>query len=86
MTTDGASVMVKVGKLVSCYQQLCFAHGIQLAVVDILYKKRVEGDIELTKKSLTILDIDDDENVAEINDVEGLTITIDRQPADVIRV
>lgn len=40
ITTDGASVMVKIGKLVSCYQQLCFAHGIQLAVVDILYKKK----------------------------------------------
>jgi len=30
--TDGASVMAKVGKLIKADQQLCFAHGIQLAV------------------------------------------------------
>lgn len=42
MRTVGASVMVKVGKLESRYQQLCFAHDIQLAVVDILYKKKLK--------------------------------------------
>ncbi|GBN98829.1 hypothetical protein AVEN_265140-1 [Araneus ventricosus] len=46
VTTDGASVMVKFGKLMSCYQQLCFAHGLQLAVVDILYKKNIEREGE----------------------------------------
>lgn len=40
ITTDGARVMVKVGKLVPCYQQLCYAHGVQLAIVDVLYKKK----------------------------------------------
>ncbi|CAH0560625.1 unnamed protein product [Brassicogethes aeneus] len=39
VTTDGASTMVKVGKLITPMQQLCFAHGIQLAVIDVLYKK-----------------------------------------------
>ncbi|CAH0560643.1 unnamed protein product [Brassicogethes aeneus] len=39
VTTDGASTMVKVGKLITLMQQLCFAHGIQLAVIDVLYKK-----------------------------------------------
>lgn len=34
ITTDGASTMVKIEP----YQQLCFAHDLQLAVVDILYK------------------------------------------------
>jgi len=40
--TDGASVMSKVGKLLAGtgpYQQLCFAHGLQLAVLDVLYRK-----------------------------------------------
>ena len=37
--TDGASVMVKVGKLIKADQQLCFAHSIQLAVLDVLYKR-----------------------------------------------
>lgn len=37
ITTDGASTMMKVGKLITPYQQFCMAHGIQLAVIDVLY-------------------------------------------------
>lgn len=43
IVTDGASVMTKVGKLVADKgpaQQLCFAHGLQLAVLDVLYPQR----------------------------------------------
>lgn len=40
--TDGASVMTKIGKITTTYQQLCFAHGVQLAVLDVLYKKKKE--------------------------------------------
>ncbi|GBN59216.1 hypothetical protein AVEN_18782-1 [Araneus ventricosus] len=45
VTTD-ASVIVKVGRVMSCYQQLCFAHGLQLSVVDILCKKNIESEEE----------------------------------------
>ena len=38
-TTDGAAVMKKVGRLLSVHHQLCYAHGLQLAVCDVLYKK-----------------------------------------------
>lgn len=38
-TTDGASTMQKIGKLLTPKQQLCFAHGLHLALVDIIYKK-----------------------------------------------
>ena len=38
--TDGASVMVKVGKLIAAEQHLCYAHGVQLAVLDVLYRRR----------------------------------------------
>jgi len=37
--TDGASVMSKVGRIISAEHQLCYAHGVQLAVVDVLYKR-----------------------------------------------
>lgn len=37
VTTDGASVMVKFGKSLPCEHQLCFAHGVHLAVIDALY-------------------------------------------------
>jgi hypothetical protein len=39
IATDGAFVMQKVGRLSNCDQQICFLHGIQLGVQDVLYKK-----------------------------------------------
>lgn len=39
IVTDGPNVMLKVGKLVNAEHQVCFAHGIHLAVCDLLYKK-----------------------------------------------
>ncbi|GFX28449.1 hypothetical protein TNCV_1152581 [Trichonephila clavipes] len=42
ITTDGATVMKKVGKLIGANQQLCYSHGIQLGVIDVLYKKHKE--------------------------------------------
>jgi len=40
IVNDGASVMVKVGSLTDAEQQLCHAHGVQLAVLDVLYRRR----------------------------------------------
>lgn len=37
--TDGTSVMTKIGRLSPTEQQLCLAHGTQLAVADVLYPK-----------------------------------------------
>lgn len=39
ITTDAASVMVKVGKPIKPLHQLCYAHGIQLGITDVIYKK-----------------------------------------------
>ncbi len=39
LTTDGASVMKKLGRQSGILHQLCHSHGIHLAVVDVLYKK-----------------------------------------------
>lgn len=45
MTTDGAPVMVKVGKILPVrYSELCFVHAVQLAVMDVLYKKTEESE------------------------------------------
>jgi len=52
--TDGASIMNKVGTLIDAEQQLCYAHGIQLAVLDVLYKqsgKRVSESEQETENS-----------------------------------
>jgi hypothetical protein len=39
--TDRASVMYKVGKLISAQHQLCYAHGVQLAS----YVRRYDHDL-----------------------------------------
>ncbi len=39
MTTDGAAVMKKIGRLAEVEHQLCHAHGIHLSVCDVLYCK-----------------------------------------------
>lgn len=37
-TTDGAAVMIKFGKSSGYWHQLCYNHGLHLAVCDVLYK------------------------------------------------
>jgi hypothetical protein len=39
-TSDAAAVMTKFGSLIECEQQLCYTHGVHLAVCDILYSKQ----------------------------------------------
>lgn len=40
VTTDGARVMKKMGREIGPDHQICFAHGLHLAVCDLLYKKK----------------------------------------------
>ena len=48
VTTDGCSVMKSIGdKIKPTGQQLCFAHAIQLAILDVLYLQ-IPGDEEST--------------------------------------
>lgn len=74
MTTDGASVMVKAGTLLPCYHQLCVAHGIQLAVVKILYRKKSDSEVDPVERSSIEMD-DDSENMDELDDKQGATGT-----------
>jgi hypothetical protein len=49
VTTDGALVMTKFGKLIDAEQQICLVHVIPLTVRDVLYKSTVnEEKSELT--------------------------------------
>ena len=38
--TDSAAVKKKVGRYLSVHHQLCYAHGLQLAVCDVLSKTK----------------------------------------------
>jgi hypothetical protein len=65
--TDGASVMVKFGRLIACDHNLCYAHGIHLAVCDVLYRKTdtivdamMEETVEQTRRHSDGGDEDED--------------------------
>nr|CAI5830436.1 unnamed protein product [Callosobruchus analis] len=69
-TTDGASVMTKLQKLIPPTQQLCFAHGLQLAVVGTLYKNTVKSDKTDTTETERSLTKDGDNDNNEFDDLE----------------
>ena len=56
MVTDGASVMIKTGKLSGIIHQICHSHGLHLAVCDVLYKKR--HNIEDTNEDAEVQEYD----------------------------
>ncbi|GFX47820.1 BED-type domain-containing protein [Trichonephila clavipes] len=68
--TDGASTMVKFGKIMSCEYHLCYAHAIHLAVCDVLYNKQidlVENTVEVENKSHEEDNGESDELVENLN-------------------
>lgn len=66
IVTDGASVMCALGRTIPSYQQLCLAHGIQCAVLDVLYKSESTETCTITDKVDEPESTDEDEN--EIDD------------------
>lgn len=73
--TDGTSVMTKIAKIGPAYQQLCFAHGIQLAVIDVLYKKeKKKGVLEnsaVSEKEVPVEQQDSDESEESENEYDA---------------
>ena len=71
VTTDGARVMTKVGKLIDAEQQLCYAHAIHLAVTDVLYKKSPSSkNLESEEKNYE----NEEDSDQDDSDGEGLKI------------
>ena len=74
MITDGAKVMSCLGKLIPTLQQLCLAHGIQLAVTDVLYPKRkdlLSADPGLYEPDVADVDADSDNQDTDFGDSES---------------
>lgn len=60
-TTDRASVMEKMGRLSPTLHQLCYAHGLHLAELDVIYKKKsYNRPAEAHQSDETMNDSDDD--------------------------
>ena len=59
--------MTKIGRISPTYQQLCFAHGVQLAVIDVLYsaKDKINTQLEIPET--------ENEMEGEFSDLESLT-------------
>lgn len=72
LTNDGAAVMKKVGRLVPNAQQLCFAHAIQLAVIDVLYKKSTTEDRNISSTANESINMDSDSEIEEANNYDAI--------------
>jgi hypothetical protein len=46
LTSDGAATMVAAGRRLGIIHQLCHAHGVHLAVMDVIYKGRQAAEQE----------------------------------------
>ena len=62
-TTDGASVMIKLGRLMNTEHQQCHSHGIHLAVVDLIYKASSSDSLPPP-----LVDLDEEEDSDEENE------------------
>jgi len=88
VTSDGAPVMCQISKLSGCLRQLCIAHGIQLAVLDVLYERKVqdleesESDDDLDDESGTYEDASEIETVEEDDDDDRLNVLVDQSVSD----
>lgn len=84
VTTDGASVMVKLEKIIEAEHQQCMAHCINLAITDVLYKSTLNPsvDIDVVEQNYNDADVndvddDDDNNDDDIDEEDGNGIIIE---------
>lgn len=74
ITTDDLNVMKKLGRIVPCSQQFCYAHGLQLAVIDVLYRKQTGNETEVLEESeddIFPLVREDQEEILDDSDNDG---------------
>ena len=77
ITTDGASIMLKLGRLVDCEHIVCLSHTLHLVVGDVLYekkKKKGKDTDEETQDDPASDDIDD-----EAEEEAGLDLATDEE-------
>lgn len=69
ITTDGAAVMVKLGRIVPAVSQLCILHAAHLAVKDVLYQNKISQPIVLELLSDPSVESEGGDQSESINDV-----------------
>ena len=80
ITTDGCAMMKKLGRIVPTFQQLCYAHGLQLAIQDVFYCNK---SIRTESCNASQTDEDDDDDGSDdnegSNDDDGLVVLDSRE-------
>lgn len=61
IVTDGPNVMLKVGRIVKTEHQLCIAHGIHLAVCDVLYQNKNKQDKPIEREDEVVFQEESEE-------------------------
>ena len=74
MVTDGASVMIKTGKLSGIIHQICHSYGPHLPVCDVLYTK--PHNIEDTNEDAEAHEYNIVESSDDENDDESWQVTL----------
>ena len=74
VTTDGCSMIQKFGRLIPTLNQLSYAHGLQLVIHDVFYKKTTVCPEKISHNSSETDECEIDETVDEVEDSDGLTI------------
>jgi hypothetical protein len=84
MVTDGASVMVKTGRLSNVVHQLCHSHGIHLAVADVLYKpkEREEEEEEEALEPVQETTEDNEEDDSDNDDANWHETCVENPPPE----
>lgn len=83
-TTDGASVMKKMGSYIPAHHQLCLAHGVQLAVIDTLYKTtttaeaQFEPSLQYEMESTNRSDSESDDDNKSSTECDGFEVESSR--------
>jgi len=72
-THDAAAVMVKYGRISGIISQLCFNHGLHLAITDVLYKKHkskfCDEDQDITNYDEEQIEVEPFENINNIMNI-----------------
>ena len=95
VTTDGASVMKRFGRMICCIHQLCFAHGYHLVATNFLYERQnifegLENEKENDNKSDTEFSSEEemeevDEDAVDLVETETVGVELQGFVAEVIR-
>ena len=79
--TDGASIMVKLGRLLPCEHVICLSHTLHLVITDVLYKKKKK-----TKQSTEHMSVDgeleDEYEEEELFSDEDIQLENDQEQAE----